>query len=371
MMSSTSEQYDAKKFPLCAPWDGQRGKSYYETFIPNIASSWGLRGDDFANKQEHLTGNVPGGIPITTPAQRRANNLAVNDELEHEGTNNDKRKSAVQFKNRDASIIAELRNHIPGTAWRDRIDQIKRLSAEGDYEGGAPLIIVVIAANVAGFANGTLLYPAGHLNDGEALSARDMDNYQKCGNSLARHIIRIIGEEASPDQKAGITKMLAENKWANLKLSHVPIDGATPRNLATLIKKVALEHEANEQQQRIKFLSLLVSPPEIAAKAVTELQRCSTHLEKANGEPDFEKLVAEIQELWDLSVTRGNLKLTTKVAGASSSSSSVDAFALNLGCGECSDDGEQSYYVASQAASGRTLQNEMQCWNNHVLSDCT
>ena len=75
-MSSTSEQYDAKKFPLCAPWDGQRGKSYQETFIPNMKSSWGLRGDDFANKQEHLTGNVPGGIPITTPAQRLANNLA-------------------------------------------------------------------------------------------------------------------------------------------------------------------------------------------------------------------------------------------------------------------------------------------------------
>jgi hypothetical protein len=67
-MSSTSEQYDAKKFPLCAPWDAQRGKSYQETFIPNMTSSWGLRGDEFANKQEHLTGNVPGGIPITTPA---------------------------------------------------------------------------------------------------------------------------------------------------------------------------------------------------------------------------------------------------------------------------------------------------------------
>ena len=128
MLSSTSEQYDAKKFPLCAPWDGQRGKSYQETFIPNMTSSWGLRGDDFANKQDHLTGNVPGGIPITTPAQRRANNLAVNDELEHEGTNNDKRKSAVQFKNRDASIIAELRNHIPSQPHRDRIDMIKRLS---------------------------------------------------------------------------------------------------------------------------------------------------------------------------------------------------------------------------------------------------
>ena len=183
-------------------------------------------------------------------------------------------------------MIAEFRNHIPSTAWRDRIDQLKRLSAEDDYEGGAPLILVVIAANVAGVADGTLLYPAGHLNDGEALSARDMDNYQKCGNSLARHIVRIIGEEASPDPKAGITQMLAENKWANLKMNHVAIDGATPRNLATLVKKVALEHEANEQQQRIKYLSLLVSPPEIAAKAVTELQRCSTYLEKANGVPD-------------------------------------------------------------------------------------
>ena len=191
-----------------------------------------------------------------------------------------------------------------------------------------------------------------------------MDNYQKCGNSLARHIIRIIGEEASPDPKAGITKMLAEGRWSNIKMSHVSIDGSTPRNLATLIKKLAFEHGANEQQQRIKFLSVLVSPPEIAAKAVAELQRCSTHLEKANGEPDFEKLVAEIQELWDLSITRGSLKLTTKVAGASSSSGPFDAFALN-GCDECSDDDEQSYYVANQVASGRTLQYEVQCWNCH------
>jgi hypothetical protein len=75
MMSSTSEQYDAKKFPLCAPWDGQRGKSYQETFIPNMTSSWGLRGDDFANKQEHLTGTCPAeflspplhnGLPTTS-----------------------------------------------------------------------------------------------------------------------------------------------------------------------------------------------------------------------------------------------------------------------------------------------------------------
>ena len=44
------------------------------------------------------------------------------------GTANDIRKSEVQFKNRDASIIAELRNHIPSQPHRDRIDMIKRLS---------------------------------------------------------------------------------------------------------------------------------------------------------------------------------------------------------------------------------------------------
>ena len=47
MMSSTSEQYDAKKFPLCAPWDGQRGPSWQETFLPDVKFAWGQRGDDF------------------------------------------------------------------------------------------------------------------------------------------------------------------------------------------------------------------------------------------------------------------------------------------------------------------------------------
>jgi hypothetical protein len=368
-LSSTSEQYDAKKYNLCAPWDCQRGKSYHDVFIPDLTSALGLRGDDFANQQDHLTGNVPGGIPITTAAQLLApgGNLLVHAELRHEGGANDIRKSAVQFKNRDLAIIANFRNHIPGQPWRDRIDMIRRLAVEGNYAGGAPLTLVVLvtaAAPVAGFAIGALLYPVGHPDDGQALSPRDRSNYQKCGNSLARHIIRIIGEEASPDPKAGITKMLAANKWANLKLGHVAIDGSTPRNLATLIKKVALEHdEADEQQQRIKFLSVLVSPPEIAAKAVTELQRCSTHLQKANGEPDFDKLVTEIQELWDLSVTRGSLKLKGSTSSTSSPSGSVDVFALDLACGTCSDDDEESYYVASQQNHG--LQHEVQCWNCH------
>ena len=127
-MSSTSEQYDAKKYSLCPPWDCQRGRSYYDKFIPNLTSSLGLKGDDYANQQEHLTGNVPGGVPFTTAAQLRANNLHVNAELGHDGQANEIRKSRAQYRNRDASIIAELRNHIPSQPHRDRIDMIKRLS---------------------------------------------------------------------------------------------------------------------------------------------------------------------------------------------------------------------------------------------------
>ena len=47
MLSSTSKQYDAKKYPLCPPWDCQRGRSYYDEFIPDLTSSLGSRSDDY------------------------------------------------------------------------------------------------------------------------------------------------------------------------------------------------------------------------------------------------------------------------------------------------------------------------------------
>ena len=47
MLSSTSKQYDAKKYPLCPPWDCKRGRSYYDEFIPDLTSSLGSRSDDY------------------------------------------------------------------------------------------------------------------------------------------------------------------------------------------------------------------------------------------------------------------------------------------------------------------------------------
>ena len=84
-------------------------------------------------------------------------------------------------------------------------------------------------------------------------------------------------------------------------MSQVGTSGTTPRDLAAHM--LAVEVGANEQGKVIKFLSLLTNPPEIAQKATAELARCSEHLRKANGSPDFLKLTREFQELWEILVT--------------------------------------------------------------------
>ena len=38
-MSSSSGSYDTKRFPLCEPWHGQRGKAYKERFLPDFQAA--------------------------------------------------------------------------------------------------------------------------------------------------------------------------------------------------------------------------------------------------------------------------------------------------------------------------------------------
>ena len=49
--------------------------------------------------------------------------------------------------------------------------------------------------------------------------------------------IRIVGKEATPDKESGLTQLLAETQWANIKLDSVGVDGdgGTPNNLAAMI----------------------------------------------------------------------------------------------------------------------------------------
>jgi hypothetical protein len=116
--------------------------------------------------------------------------------------------------------------------------------------------------------------------------------------------IRIVGKEATPDKESGLTQLLAETQWANIKLDSVGVDGdgGTPNNLAAMITKLGAEVKANEGQKIVKFLLLMVSPPDVATRATQEIQRTSSHLLKPNGDRDFAKIVKDIQELWDVVV---------------------------------------------------------------------
>jgi hypothetical protein len=116
--------------------------------------------------------------------------------------------------------------------------------------------------------------------------------------------IRIVGKEATPDKESGLTQLLAETQWANIKLDSVGVDGdgGTPNNLAAMITKLGAEVKANEGQKIVKFLLLMVSPPDVATSATQEIQRTSSHLLKPNGDRDFAKIVKDIQELWDVVV---------------------------------------------------------------------
>ena len=113
-----------------------------------------------------------------------------------------------------------------------RIDDIVSKYRDSDYAGGAPVVHPALPAGAP--PN----YPADHPQAGQPLSRVDLQNYQRCGNSLARHVLRIIREEATPDPTSGITRMTLESKWANVKLSEVGITDTTPRDMSAYLTEL-------------------------------------------------------------------------------------------------------------------------------------
>ena len=235
-MTSTSGSYDAKRFSLCAPWWGERGKPYQQRFMTDFRSACMARSDDYATWEQHLDGEVPGGGPRVHTAAQLANPTHVNAPRPHQGTAADVRKSEAAFYNREASVFAAFRKHCAAESIQIRIDELRQLYKDGDFIGGAPVTDVVIV--VLHLGNAVPVHPVyrhNHPQAGQPLSPYDLAAYQKCGNSLTRHIIYTIGLEAMPDPSSGLTQLDAENRWANIKMSQVGTSGTTPRDLAAHI----------------------------------------------------------------------------------------------------------------------------------------
>jgi len=358
-MTSSSGTYDTKRYPLCEPWHGKRGKDFEDRFRPDFMSACMTKYDDHGTWEQHLCGEVPGGILPSSATQLAANPTHVNIVRPHHGNAAEQRKSQAAFFNRESAILASFRKHIPVDAIQFRIDQLRQLHRDDDYAAGAPVTdvrIVVLAAGVAVPAHA--VYPANHPAANQPLNNYDLMAYQKCGNSLTRHIMYTIGNEALPDPSSGLTQLDADNRWANIKMSQVGITSTTPRDLAACISRLAIEVGANEQSKVIKFLSSLTHPPEIAQRATTELARISPHLRKADGSPDFLMLTREMQELWEVLVTRSKIQFKPIASGTSNS---LNGFSVTL---EESDVEAYKLSGYSQAGvSGAGVSNEPLCWN--------
>ena len=365
-MSSTSGSYDTKRFPLCEPWHGQRGKAYKERFMPDFQAACMGKYDDFATWEQHLCGEVPGGILPCSPQQLANNPLHVNAARPHVGTAAEARKSQAAFYNRESAILSAFRKHIPVDAVQQRIDHLVQLHRADNFQEGAPVTDVTMVVLQQGQpVPAHPVYPPNHPQANLPLSAYDLAAYQKCGNSLTRHIIYTIGLEAMPDPSSGLTQLDAENRWANLKLGDVGISPTTPRDLAAHISRLALDVGANEQGRVIKYLSLFTHPAKIATKATAELARCSEHLRRPDGAPDFLKISREMQEFWEVLVTRSKIQFKPAASSSTNSLNGLNGFKLSL---DGDDDLESyvasGYSLSSEAGSaGANVANEPLCWN--------
>ena len=96
---TTTSTYDTRRFPLCAPWDGEVGVSFIRGFSPSFKAALGTKTDKFSNLLAHIEGNDIGGVKPTTPTQYAANNNHINGVTAHAGTAANQNESMNAFDN--------------------------------------------------------------------------------------------------------------------------------------------------------------------------------------------------------------------------------------------------------------------------------
>ena len=112
--------------------------------MPDFTAACMGRCDDYSTWEQHLQGEVPGGILPTSPQQLAANPLHVNVARPHQGNAAEVRRSEAAFYNRESSILSAFRRHIPVEAVQLRIDNLVQLYRANDFQGGAPVTDVTM-----------------------------------------------------------------------------------------------------------------------------------------------------------------------------------------------------------------------------------
>ena len=87
------------------------------------------------------------------------------------------------------------------------------------------------------------IYGAAHPLGGQPLSARDLAQLQKCGNSLGRHVFDLV-DSLGIKAASGLKTLSQEGAWVSLKMEMVGFKEASIMELQQLIE--TLNREAGD-----------------------------------------------------------------------------------------------------------------------------
>ena len=233
-----------------------------------------------------LAGIRGGDHQPSTAAQIAAAAGHINPVNAHQGNADAQRKSASAFDNRSSILIAKMRTHCPSAAVESAIDEML-FKHENELEGRVVL---------------TPIYPANwHVValQGQPLQGPELAEFQINGNSLARHVLAMVQRMGKP-KTTPLGMINEETTWSLIKLEDVGMSKETPTKLKSHLDSINRTRvvKKSDEDKRIKFLSLLVQPPAIFARATAELQSCCAEWQ-TGGMPDYSKTVEGMQELWD------------------------------------------------------------------------
>ena len=321
--------YDAKKFPVCAPWDGARGPSWVRVFKVNFENGLRTQTDNFSSLHEFLVTETDYG-GVNGPAHPGGAGMA-----------------AIAFQsqaartNRIAKTYGYILNHITNQDIKDTIEaEVAAMAAAG------PL-------------------PANWVSV----------------------IWRWIDANLGQPNATGLLTLNQNDAWTKTKLNDVGIHRETLRSFHAHLLRLNRERQAPFPPMDIwvKFLKEITFPTMLANEAIKQLQR-PTYLVPAGlpnaGQPDLNALLTDFEEIWHQKYDAGiEIKPQSAPRPNPHSGNTADGMSVQV----CQEADQLDAFAARpfgkangtppySATTTSFVRRERNCWNcrgwGHEKQDC-
>ena len=298
------QSYDARRFKLCAPWDGTRGAAYTRRFKPQICAAFHGIDNDKNTLFDHLISETdPGGVNGT--AIPPANNQA----------NNDLRTERKLFANKAFSLI---RSHVLDTMIQNEIDTVA-----GNANCGVMAWAIVEAYGNATESNITDI---NRDNLWTAVSIKSVGIVKRTPMLLRSYIIQLNDERAAIEQ-------YSEEQMCRKFLSCIKFPPLIRTVVTTELQKATHVYPVGH------------------ARA---------------GERNFVATTGFIQELWDSEFDNNNIRAEAAPVAGRAGGNRFDANLADGE--DCDDDmpelcEDEAFAFGEARSTGDSIKGETSCWN--------